>query len=169
MSFKELKVTEINENFIKNIGDEWMLITAGDENKYNMMTASWGFAGVMWGEPTVIAAVRPQRYTIEFLKQKDYFTLSFYGDNKKIHSVCGSESGRDVNKTEKTGLTPVFDGETTAPYFNEARLVLVCKKIYVQNLEKDAFLDDEIKSKWYPNEDFHTMFYGKIIKALAKE
>ena len=87
MSFKELKVTKINENFIKNIGDEWMLITAGDEKAHNMMTASWGFAGVMWGEPTVIAAVRPQRYTIEFLKQKDYFTLSFYGDNKKIHSV----------------------------------------------------------------------------------
>ena len=169
MSFKEIKVTDINENFIKNIGDEWMLITAGNKNKYNMMTASWGFAGVMWGEPTAIAAVRPQRYTMEFLKENDYFTLSFYGDDKKIHAVCGKESGREVNKTEKTGLTPLFDDKTSAPYFNEARLVLVIKKTYIQNLEKDLFSDKEIPEKWYPNNDYHAMIYGKIVKALVKQ
>lgn len=168
MSFKEINVTEINENFIKNIGDEWMLITAGNKDSYNMMTASWGFAGVMWGSPTAIAAVRPQRYTIEFMKAQEYFTLSFYGEDKKIHAVCGKESGRDVNKTEKTGLNPLFDDETQAPYFAEARLVLVCKKIYTQDLEKSSFLDTDIITKWYPNEDYHTMFYGKIEKALIK-
>ena len=169
MSFKEIKVTDINENFIKNIGDEWMLIAAGDKEKYNMMTASWGFAGVMWGAPTAIAAVRPQRYTMEFMKSKEYFTLSFYGDDKGIHAVCGKESGRDVNKTEKTRLTPLFDPTTNAPYFREARLVLICKKVYFQDLDSSAFLDDDIKTKWYPNNDYHTMFYGKIEKALVRE
>lgn len=168
MSFKEINVTEINENFIKNIGDEWMLITAGNKDSYNMMTASWGFAGVMWGSPTAIAAVRPQRYTIEFMKAQEYFTISFYGEDKKIHAVCGKESGRDVNKTEKAGLNPLFDDKTQAPYFAEARLVLVCKKIYTQDLEKSSFLDTDIITKWYPNEDYHTMFYGKIEKALIK-
>lgn len=169
MSFKEINVTEINENFIKNIGDEWMLITAGNKDKYNMMTASWGFAGVMWGSPMAIAAVRPQRYTMEFIKNEEYFTLSFYGDDKAIHAVCGKESGREVNKTEKTGLTPLFDAESGAPYFGEARLVLVCKKVYTQDLDKSAFLDTDIITKWYPNDDYHTMFYGKIVKALVKE
>ena len=168
MSFKTVNPNEINENLIKSIGDEWMLITAGNKEKYNMMTASWGFAGVMWGAPTAIAAVRPQRYTMEFIKNEEYYTLSFYGDNKKIHAVCGKESGRDVNKTEKTGLTPVFDSDTNAPYFEEARLVLICKKIYVQDLSKESFLDKDIITNWYPNEDYHTMFYGKIVKALMK-
>lgn len=169
MSFKEINVTEVTENFIKNIGNEWMLITAGNQEKYNMMTASWGFAGVMWGEPTAIAAVRPQRYTMEFMKNEAYYTLSFYGDDKKIHAVCGKESGRDVNKTEKTGLTPIFDNETGAPYFEQARLVLICKKTYTQNLDKNSFLNNDIKSKWYPNEDYHTMFYGKIVKCLISD
>ena len=102
MGFKSVEVTEINENFIKNIGSEWMLITAGNKEKYNMMTASWGFAGVMWGFPAVIAAIRPQRYTIEFAEKEKYFTLSFYGEDKKIHAVCGKESGREVDKTAKT-------------------------------------------------------------------
>ena len=169
MSFKTVNPNEINENFIKNIGDEWMLISAGDKDKYNMLTASWGFAGVMWGAPTAIAAIRPQRYTMEFMKSKDYFTLSFFGDDKKIHAVCGKESGRNVNKTEKTGLTPLFDNDTGAPYFDEARLVLICKKVYAQDLDKNSFIDTDIVDKIYPENDFHTMFYGKIIKALVKE
>lgn len=169
MSFKTVNPNEINENFIKNIGDEWMLISAGNKDKYNMMTASWGFAGVMWGAPTAIAAIRPQRYTMEFMKSKDYFTLSFFGDDKKIHAVCGKESGRNVNKTEKTGLTPLFDNDTGAPYFDEARLVLICKKVYAQDLDKNSFIDTDIVDKVYPENDFHTMFYGKIIKALVKE
>lgn len=165
MAFREIKVKEIEENFIKNIADEWMLISAGNEGGYNMMTASWGFVGEMWGADTVIAAVRPQRYTMEFIDKNDYFTLSFYGDKKDIHKVCGSLSGRDVNKTEMTGLTPVFTDNTV--YFNEARLVLVCKKQYVAPLKESGFLDKEILDKWY-NGDLHNMIFGKIEKVLVK-
>lgn len=169
MSFKNINPEQISENFIKNIGSEWMLITAGNQNKYNMMTASWGFAGVMWNLPCAIAAVRPQRYTKKFIDDEKYYTLSFYGDDKKIHTVCGKESGRDVNKTEKTGLTPLFDADTGAPYFDEARLVLICEKVYEQPLDKNGFYNDAIPKATYLADDYHTMYYGKIVKALIKE
>ena len=165
MAFKEIKAKDLGENFIKNIADEWMLISAGNEDGYNMMTASWGFVGEMWGNDTVIAAVRPQRYTMEFIDKNDYFTLSFYGDKKDIHKVCGSLSGRDVNKTEMTGLTPVFSDDTV--YFDEARLVIVCKKQYVAPLTEDGFIDKQILDKWY-NGDLHNMIFGKIEKVLVK-
>ena len=165
MAFKEIKATDLGENFIKNIADEWMLISAGNEDGYNMMTASWGFVGEMWGNDTVIAAVRPQRYTMEFIDKSDYFTLSFYGDKKDIHKVCGSLSGRDVNKTEMTGLTPVFSDDTV--YFDEARLVIVCKKQYVAPLTENGFIDKQILDKWY-NGDLHNMIFGKIEKVLVK-
>ena len=165
MSFKEINVKEIGENFIKNIADEWMLISAGTEDGYNMMTASWGFVGEMWGNDTAIAAVRPQRYTMEFIDKNDYFTLSFYGDKKDIHKVCGSLSGRDVNKTEMTGLTPVFSDGTV--YFDEARLVIICKKQYVAPLKEEGFLDKQVLDKWY-NGDLHNMIFGKIEKVLVK-
>lgn len=163
--FKEINPKEIDGNIIKAIADEWMLISAGDEKGYNMMTASWGFAGEMWGNDSVIAMIRPQRYTMEFVDKNDYFTLSFYGDNKDIHKVCGSKSGRDVNKTELTGLTPVFNDNTV--YFDEARLVLVCKKQYVGRLEENCFTDKE-PLKWYENKDYHYMIVGKIEKVLVK-
>lgn len=163
--FKEISAKDIKENLISKIAEEWMLITAGNKNKYNMMTASWGFAGEMWGNDSVMAVVRPQRYTMEFLNKEEYFTLSFYGDKKEIHKVCGSKSGRDVNKTELTGLTPVFRENTV--YFDEAELVILCKKQYVQQMDKGCFTDEE-PLKWY-NDDLHYMIIGKIEKVLIKE
>lgn len=162
--FKTISPKEIDGNLIKAIADEWMLISAGDEKDYNMMTASWGFVGEMWGGDCAVAMIRPQRYTWEFVDKNDYFTLSFYGDAKEIHKVCGSKSGRDVNKTELTGLTPIFSDNTV--YFEEARLVLICKKQYVGQLAADCFTDKE-PLKWY-NDDLHYMVVGKIEKVLVK-
>lgn len=163
--FKVIKPCEIEGNLIEAIKDEWMLISAGDKSGYNMMTASWGFVGEMWGNDSAIAMIRPQRYTMEFVDKSDYFTLSFYGDQKEIHKICGSKSGRDVNKTELTGLTPVFSDGTV--YFDEARLVLVCKKQYLSQLKEKNFTDKE-PLKWY-NDDFHYMIVGKIERVLIKE
>ena len=164
--FKEIKATDISENIIDMISREWMLITAGNKSGYNMMTASWGFMGEMWGAHCALAVIRPQRYTMEFIEKNDYFTLSFYGDNKKIHKVCGSMSGRDVNKTELAGLTPCFCEK--APYFCEARLVIVCKKQYVGRLEESGFTDKEPLAKWY-NGDLHYTVIGRIEKVLVKK
>ena len=164
--FKEISAKDIRDNIIKAISDEWMLITAGNKDGYNMMTASWGFAGEMWGNDSVIAMIRPQRYTMELVDNNDYFTLSFYGDDKDIHKVCGSKSGRDVDKTKETGLTPVFSDNTV--YFDEARLVLICKKQYKARLDEDCFIDKE-PLKWYGQKDYHYMVIGKIEKVLVKE
>ena len=95
------------------------------------------------------------------------FVLSgFYGGNKEIHKVCGSKSGRDVDKTAETGLTPVFSDGTT--YFDEARMVIVCKKQYVQPMGEEFFIDKE-PLRWYNDKDYHYMIIGKIEKVLVKE
>ncbi len=164
--FKEINFREIKENLVQMIADEWMLVTAGTkESGYNMMTASWGFAGEMWGADSMITVIRPARYTMEFIEKNDYFTLSFYGDNKAIHKICGSQSGRDINKTEATGLTPVFDGDAT--YFEQARVVVVLKKQYVQQMEEKCFTDPE-PLRWY-NNDLHYAVIGKVEKVLIRE
>ena len=164
--FREIKACEIKENLIDIISNEWMLITAGNKDGYNMLTASWGFMGEMWGNDAVSVMVRPQRYTMEFIERSDYFTLSFYGNERQIHKVCGSMSGRDVNKTEQAHLTPIFENDTV--YFAEARLVLVCKKQYVAPLSETAFCDKEPLQKWY-NGDLHNMIIGKIEKVFIGE
>lgn len=167
MGFKEISIKDLKENFIKLVSDEWMLISAGDEKGFNMMTASWGGFGEMWADDVAVAVIRPQRYTKELVDKNKCFSLSFYGNNKELHSVCGRESGRDVNKAEKTGLKPVFDNDTV--YFEQARLVVICEKIYCQKIDPDCFIDKEYVKKYYPEKDFHYAYIGKIKKALIKE
>lgn len=165
--FTEKNVGEINENFINAIGNEWMLVAAGDKEKYNMMTASWGFVGEMWGKHAAVTVIRPSRYTKEFIDNNDYFTLSFYGEDAKktIHSVCGSKSGRDTDKTKECALTPVFSDNSV--YFEQARLVLVCKKMYVSEINPEGIIDKSIE-KWYDN-DYHYAYVGEIVKCLVNE
>ena len=165
--FRTIEPKNIKDNLIKCIADEWMLLTAGNKEGYNMMTASWGFMGEMWGEDSVAVVVRPQRYTMEFIDKEEYFTISFYGDNKDIHKICGSLSGRDVDKTKETGLTPIVNDKYV--YFGEARMVLVVKKQYLQPLFEDSFVDKNIIDKWYPTKDYHNLIIGKIEKVLVKE
>ena len=155
--FKEISAKEIKENIVDLISNEWMLISAGDENSHNMMTASWGFLGEMWGADTAVAVIRPQRYTMQFVNDCDYYALSFYGDNKDVHKICGKLSGREVNKTEMTCLTPIFADNTV--YFKEARLVIICKKQYVQAMKEECFTD-KAPLKWYGDKDSHKMIFG---------
>ena len=161
-------VKELKDNVFSLIGDEWMLITAGTAERCNTMTASWGGLGIMWGEPAATVYIRPQRYTKEFVDREEYFTLSFFGpEYKKELALCGARSGRELDKVKECGFT-VACGEGGAPYFEQARLVLVCKKLYAQELDADAMPAD-IKEKWYPERDYHTMYLGRIVEAYTKD
>lgn len=168
MPFQEINVREFSMKPFEMIGEDWMLVTAGDEEKYNTMTASWGGIGVMWGKNVAVTVIRPQRYTKEFVESHDTFTLSFYPrDYKKALSICGSKSGRDIDKAKETGLTPVFD--QAAPYFEQASVVLVCKKLYAQPMDPAGFVDKSLDGQWYPDKDYHKMFVGEVVKVLVKK
>lgn len=165
MSLKEIDIKTLeNLNPFSKIADDWFLVTAGDENGYNTMTASWGSLGTMWGKSAAVTVIRPQRYTKEFIDKNEYFTISFLKEgNKDILSFCGSKSGRDFDKAKETGLEPVFVDKTTT--FEQAELVLICRKVFAQDITPDSFLDKAIIDKWYPEKDFHTAYVGEIVKA----
>ena len=170
---KEISVSELQMNPMTLIAKEWMLLTAGDESRgYNTMTASWGHLGSIWGQggglPTAVAYVRPQRYTKEFMDREELFTLSFFPEEyKKALGYLGSHSGRDEDKVAKTGLTPLFGEGYTA--FAEAKLVLVCSKLYRAPLKEEHFLDARLVERNYPQRDFHDMYIGEVVKVLVKE
>ena len=167
--FKEINPAEINDNFIKLIGSDWMLITAGDHVHQNCMTASWGGIGVMWNYPVAVAVIRPQRFTYEFTEREDKLTLSFLGEEyRKALSYCGTHSGRDEDKIANAGLSVAFT-ESDTPAIAQARLVLECKKLYVSDIKAENFLDQTIIERWYPEKDFHRAYVLQILKAYIKE
>ncbi|WP_026890417.1 flavin reductase family protein [Lacrimispora aerotolerans] len=165
---REVELNQCKLDPLTLIGEDWMLVCAGNENGYNMMTASWGGIGVMWGKPVTSIVLRPQRYTLEFVDREDYYTLSFFDETyRKALGYCGSHSGRDVDKEKETGLTPLFDGD--APYFKEAKLVLICRKLFKQGIDPEGFVDKSLDGKNYPDKDYHQCFIGEIVKILKDD
>ena len=170
-NFKE-KEYKIFEMFDK----QWAVVTAGSMEHYNCCTISWGSMGNIWGNSgksrsIVTVYVHPARYTGEFLKNSDIFTVSFYPENwKKALGYIGSHSGRDGNKVIAAGLTPVAFGQGVT--YEEANLTFLCKKLYQHQFSKEdmapAILEyyasmpeiyPDFKGGWQP----HIVFVGEII------
>ncbi|MFZ1683906.1 MAG: flavin reductase family protein [Candidatus Zixiibacteriota bacterium] len=166
-SYRKIDPREVTDNAFRLIADEWMLITAGKAGAINTMTASWGTLGELWNKKIAICFVRPTRYTYEFMERETIFTLSFFGpEYRQALDICGSLSGRDGDKIAKAGLSPVElrDG---AFGFAEARMILRCRKIYVDDLDPSKFLVPEIQRN-YPKKDYHRMYIGEILDCLVK-
>ena len=163
---KQIEINEFSENPFKLIGSDWMLITAKKGEKTNMMTASWGGVGILWNKPVATIYVRPQRYTKEFIDNEEYFSLCVLPEEyRQILNYCGTKSGRDEDKIAETKLT--IDESEKVPIFKESRLVLICKKLYAQDLTEQSFIDKSLVEKNYQAKDFHTMYIAEIEKILT--
>lgn len=163
---KPIEAGDIADNTFRLIGKDWMLITAGEKNSFNTMTASWGGLGVLWNKQVCFIFIRPQRHTFQFAGKYDRFTLSFFReDQRNILNFCGANSGRDVDKVKMTGLAPL-ETPSGAVAFEQARLIIECRKIYFQDLNPENFLDPGI-GKNYSVGDYHRMFIGEIVSCYT--
>ena len=165
--FKEIKPDDIAESVFKLIAEDWFLLTAGTSAAgYNTMTASWGGLGQLWNKRVSFVFVRPQRHTLKFMENNGLFTMSFFSEEyRDALKYCGSHSGRDSDKAGETGLTP-FEPSAGTVAFGEAKLILVCNKLYYQDIQPERFLDVEIDNL-YPEKGYHRMYIGEIEKVLT--
>lgn len=164
---KKINIKDLKDNTVSMFDDKWCLITAGTKESYNTMTASWGAMGELWNKDVCFIFIRPQRYTLEFTEREEYFTLSFFGEEyKKALAFCGRNSGRDCDKAKETGLTPVeIDGSMS---FEESEKIIVCRKLFYQDINPDGFVDKAIDGACYPEKDYHRMYVGEIVACYEK-
>lgn len=150
------------------IGKQWMLITAGTPQHFNCMTASWGGLGFLWNRPVAFVFVRPNRHTCSFIENHPAFTLTFMPEKYRQDLVfCGRNSGRTVDKMAHTALRP---STTPAglPTFQEAELVLECRKMFRTTLQEADFLNwNEVSPAWYTEDNpLHYLYICEITTAL---
>ncbi len=149
----------------------WFLLTAGsfDTGEFNTMTVSWGSLGTLWNKPIAQVFVRPTRHTYEFMESADSFTLSAFSEaHRDALRLLGTRSGRDGDKITEAGLTPSPCSQVSSPGFEEAELILECRKIYWQDLDPRQFLDATIEGE-YPLKDYHRIYLGEILAASGLE
>ncbi|HWR12955.1 MAG TPA: flavin reductase family protein [Rectinemataceae bacterium] len=169
------RITIAPKDFVfdqSTISKRWLLLTAGEfkPGKFNSMTISWGSVGEIWNKTFFQIVVRPQRYTRSFLDSGDYFTLCVFPEARKpALSLLGAKSGRDGDKIKESGLTPIASAIAPAPGYEEAELIVECKKMYWQDIDPAHFLDPGIMVN-YPKQDFHRAYFGEVvnISGIAK-
>jgi flavin reductase (DIM6/NTAB) family NADH-FMN oxidoreductase RutF len=143
----------------------WFVLTAGDQpaGQFNAMTVSWGSIGIMWNRPMVQVVVRPTRYTYQFMEKYDTFTLcAFSEDQRDAMALIGSKTGRDGDKIRESGLTLLPSKKVAAPGFDEAELIIECRKIYWGDIDPQHFLSSEIHQN-YVLKDYHRFYFGEIL------
>lgn len=157
-----------------------ILLTTKRAEEINTMTIGWGTIGVDWSRPVFIAFVRESRYTKQLLEETGEFTVNIpVGDvDKKILGICGTRSGRDMNKIEMLGLHPEEPLEISVPGIREFPLTLECRILYKQQQDLSAIPED-ILARYYPVEsdilhpgserDYHIAYYAQIVKAYIIE
>lgn len=162
---KKVDIETLCFNPFDKIGEEWMLVTAGDKEKANTMTASWGTMGILWNRKTITVFVRPSRLTKQFLDNNEYFSISFFKDEyRKILGYLGSISGRVENKIEKSGLKLIEIDNTVG--FEEASLTFICRKMYHDKINEVKM--SQQGKPFYPRGDYHEVYIGEIVSVYEK-
>ena len=153
-------IKDFNADSFRLFDDRWALVTAGQKDRFNTMTVSWGSLGTLWGKPVATVYVKPVRYTWNFLNDYPYFTVSFFDEKyRKDLLTLGSRSGLTTDKIALTDLHPFELRESMA--FQEAKTVLYCRRIYSQDMVKERMPEDVIE-KYYTKEAPHRMFIGEV-------
>ena len=165
--YKRIDADRIPGNIIKQLSENWSLITAGDDNKFNMMTASWGGLGFLYNKPVAFCFINPARYTYQLMENGDTYTISFYTETyRDALQYCGSNSGKDADKVKGSGLTPI-----TTPMgskaFSEAWMIIECKKMVSQNISQKGMADETLKKNW-EGKPTHMMYIGEIVNVWVK-
>lgn len=166
--WKEIAPQEIDTNAVKLFADNWMILSAGQKEKMNMMTIAWGGLGELWSKPVVTVYVSTSRYTYKFMEENDYFTVTSFPESyKEKLQYLGTVSGRDEDKLKGSGLTAEYT-DLGNPIYKEANLAIECKKIYSHQFDKNKIPLEQ--RKWYDesNTGIHVMYIGEIVHVWKK-
>ena len=148
--------------------DKGILLTTAAEGETNTMVIGWGHIGIIWGRPTFCAYVRESRYTKSLLDKNGEFTVNvpLGAVDKNIIAICGTKSGRDMDKFQELGLETEPGITVSVPGIRQLPLTLECKVIYQQDQDASA-IDNACFERYYAkgthNEgDYHTLYLGEI-------
>jgi flavin reductase (DIM6/NTAB) family NADH-FMN oxidoreductase RutF len=145
------------------------LVAKGKDGNPNAMTIGWGFLGTMWRRHVFVVAVRLSRHTYKLLQESDSFTVCLPGKKmEKWLDVCGTKSGRDIDKFEKLGMTAKKGIIVEAPYIDECPVHIECEIVY-SNEMKPGQLKNPIEREVYPTKDMHVIYFGEVKGVYAVE
>lgn len=168
MQLHPVELSSLTPEIFQVFAQQNALLTAGNREGCNPMTIGWCQLGRLWSLPVCTVYVRPERHTYSLMEAGEYFTVSVLPAlEKETMALCGTKSGRDVDKVTACGLTPCY-GVGDAPFFEEAAWVLVCKKLFVQDMEPSSVRDNRVFASYGAKGGWHRIYTGEVVEVYQK-
>lgn len=166
---KKIKFPELSNDMLEQLTRGAFLTVKDNSGKLNTMTIAWGALGYMWHKPVFMVMVRKSRFTYNLIENTDKFTVSIplKGQLTKELMVCGTKSGRDIDKFEKCKLSPVELEDFHTPVIDECDLHILCNVVYKQPLDPELMVES-IEAVYGSEKDYHTLYYGEIYSVIVK-
>ena len=156
---------DVYHETIAQLAGNGIILLAG--NPPNPMTIGWGTLGEIWHMPIFTVLVRPTRHTFGLMEQAKDFTVCVLSDRHKKHlALCGTKSGRDMDKIKVCGFTLAKSTHILTPYIAESIIHYECRIVHKHRLDP-ASLDPAIDTKYYQAKDWHMVYYGEILGTFA--
>ncbi len=169
MNRKSIELTELNLNIFSKVLSRGALLCAGTMDDANCMTIAWAQMGVLWHKKVFSVYVRPTRHTFSYMENNNDFTVNFFtGEYKEALSICGTQSGRNIDKFQQSNLDKIKREKTTSPGIDQACLIIGCKTIGAYNIDPNQFIDASLDRN-YPNKDYHRVYIGEILEIEGTE
>ncbi len=150
------------------LADPGLLLAATSRNgRSNAMTIGWGSVGIIWGLPVFVVLVRPSRFTYGIIEETGEFTVNVPSpDLRRAVAICGSRSGRDMDKFAELGLTVTPGQHVSAVTIDACPMVYECRSLH-HNDVIPANLDASAEARFYGGKDYHRVYFGEILGAFA--
>ena len=146
-----------------------LLVSSGDGQDANAMVIGWGTVGIVWGKPIFVTLVRPSRYTYGLIEASGVFTVNVPTEAmRRWVGVCGTQSGRDVDKFGDFGVARSPGQTVECPTIDDSPMAYECRVVHTNDVLPERLRGD-IDARAYPAGDYHRMYYGEILGAYAAE
>jgi flavin reductase (DIM6/NTAB) family NADH-FMN oxidoreductase RutF len=165
----ECQLDEIFQIMQKKLSQEGLLLTSSSkDHRLNVMTIGWGLVGRLWREPVYMVAVRPSRYTYEFIEATQEFSVNIPAEGMEdTVAYCGQVSGRDSDKFRERGLTALSGKTVKSPIIKECIGHIECQVIGTSTVRPER-ISSSVQQSCYSAGDYHTLYYGRI-QTILKE
>ena len=121
------------------------IVSCGDSQESNILTVAWT-GTVCTNPPMLYISVRPERYSYELIRRHMAFTVNLTtAAMARTTDLAGVRSGRDCDKWELCGLTPIPGVANDCPLVAESPLSIECRVKEITHLgSHDMFLADVV-------------------------
>jgi len=164
---KTVNALEIVPAVMKQL-PEGAFLTVAAKRQTNVMTIGWGLVGILWQKPVMMVAVRNSRHTFGLIEEAESFTVSVpTKDMNKELEVCGTMSGRAVDKFKECKLAIGKAQKVSSPVLDIPGYHYECRRLYKSAL--DPTMMDKALDDLYPKKDYHTLYFGEIVACYQTE